>query len=174
MLTTDQKGAIAETAIVLAAIKLGIDVYGPRSDGGRYDLIFDLPSGLARIQCKWANRYGDTVIIRTKSCRRTRAGLLIRTYTADEVDFIAAYEVTMDRAFLLPPGIFAGRASLQLRLAPARNNQRVGINWADDYDLAARLCRDPGAIAQLGERLAGSQKVAGSSPAGSTPTRPCA
>ncbi len=28
--------------------------------------------------------------------------------------------------------------------------------------------RDPGAIAQLGERLAGSQKVAGSSPAGST------
>ena len=27
--------------------------------------------------------------------------------------------------------------------------------------------RDPGAIAQLGERLAGSQKVAGSSPAGS-------
>ncbi len=26
----------------------------------------------------------------------------------------------------------------------------------------------PGAIAQLGERLAGSQKVAGSSPAGST------
>ncbi len=35
---------------------------------------------------------------------------------------------------------------------------------ASDYEL-------PGAIAQLGERLAGSQKVAGSSPASSTPPK---
>jgi hypothetical protein len=38
-LTTDQKGAIAESAIVHAAIKLGIGVYKPLSDGERYDLV---------------------------------------------------------------------------------------------------------------------------------------
>jgi PD-(D/E)XK endonuclease len=139
MLTTDQKGAVAETAIVLAAVKLGIDVYGPRSDGGRYDMIFDLSSGLARIQCKWANRVGDTVLIRTRSCRRTRTGLLARPYAADEVDFIVAYEITLDRCFVLPPSMFAGRNAVHLRLAPARNNQRIGINWADDFDFAATL-----------------------------------
>ncbi len=42
MLTTDQKGAIAESAIVHAAIKAGIDVYRPVREGGRYDLIFDV------------------------------------------------------------------------------------------------------------------------------------
>ena len=42
------------------------------------------------------------------------------------------------------------------------------MNWADDFDFERLDWAGPGAIAQLGERLAGSQKVAGSSPAGST------
>jgi hypothetical protein len=33
VLTTDQKGNIAEVAIALAAIKLGIDVYWPVGEG---------------------------------------------------------------------------------------------------------------------------------------------
>ena len=41
MLTSDQKGAIAESSIAAAAIKLGIGVYKPLFEGGRYDLIFD-------------------------------------------------------------------------------------------------------------------------------------
>src|SRR5512132_1285870 len=54
-------------------------------------------------------------------------------------------------------------------LAPTRNNQRLGIHWAEDFEFGATLGRDHGAIAQLGERRAGSAKVAGSSPAGSIP-----
>jgi len=38
-MTTDQKGAIAEAAVALAAMKLGIDIYRPLGEGGRYDLI---------------------------------------------------------------------------------------------------------------------------------------
>jgi hypothetical protein len=66
-LSTDQKGAIAESAIVHAAIKLGIGVYRPLSDGERYDLIFDLGERLERIQCKWASTQPvrSTVWLRT-------------------------------------------------------------------------------------------------------------
>ena len=42
MLSTDQKGALAEATITAAAIELGVDVFRPLSDGARYDLIFDL------------------------------------------------------------------------------------------------------------------------------------
>src|SRR5215475_14678814 len=49
-MTTDQKGAIAELAIQLAATKLGIDVYRPVAEGGRYDMIFDLEDRLVRVQ----------------------------------------------------------------------------------------------------------------------------
>jgi hypothetical protein len=59
VLTTDQKGAIAELAIVQAAVELDIGVYRPMAEGGRYDLIFDVRGRLFRGQCMWASRYND-------------------------------------------------------------------------------------------------------------------
>jgi len=54
---------------------------------------------------------------------------------------------------------------IQLRLAPPRNNQRACINLAGDFDFI-------GAVAQLGERVAGSHEVRGSSPLSSTSSDP--
>jgi hypothetical protein len=122
VLTTDQKGAIAESEIAAAAIKLGVGVYRPLSDGARYDLVFDVGSRLLRVQCKWAARTGDVIVIR-----------------ATEVDLIAAYCLDLDRCFLLSADRFDGRTHVQLRTAPSRNNQLLGINWADDFDFVARL-----------------------------------
>jgi hypothetical protein len=139
MMTTDQKGAIAESAIAHAAIRLGIGVFKPLTDGERYDLIFDLRPRLLRVQCKWAARLSDALIVRCRSCRRTRHGLVHRGYTSEEVDAIAAYSLDLNRCYFVPLDQFDGRSTLQLRLVPARNNQQLGINWADDYDFAARL-----------------------------------
>jgi hypothetical protein len=167
-MTTDQKGNIAEAAVTLAAVRLGLDVYRPVGEGGRYDLILDLGPRLLRVQCKWAARYGPVVIVRCYSSRRSAGGKLVtRRYTTEEVDAFAAYSLDHDRCFLLPPELWADRRHVQLRLAPTLNNQARGVNRADDFDFAARL-ESLGAVAQLGERLAGSQKVTGSSPVGST------
>jgi hypothetical protein len=121
MLTTDQKGAIAETAIAHAATKLGVEVYRPIDEGRT--VRHDLPSR-----------------------RRARQGAV----QVGETDS------------------FSARTQLHLRLAARENNQRLGIRWVKDYEFAATLRQHQGAIAQLGERLDGIQKVAGSSPAGST------
>jgi hypothetical protein len=166
-LTTDQKGAIAETAIAHAAAKLGIGVYKPVVEGGRCDLIFDLADELVRVQCKWAPLRGDVITVRCYSSRRSRAGFVRACYTAREVDALAAYCPELDRCFFLRLDALRATTTIQLRVAAARNGQRVNVNWADDFDFAATLARQPGAIAQLGERLDGIQKVAGSSPAGS-------
>jgi hypothetical protein len=167
MLTTDQKGAIAEMGIAWHASRLGVDVYKPVAEGGRCDLTFDFVTRLWRVQCKWARRYGDVLVVRCTSCRRAREGMRVRRYTPEEIDAFAAYSADLDRCFFLPIEVVGEKRNVQLRLAPARNNQRDGINWADDFDFGATLGRY-GAIAQLGERLDGIQKVAGSSPAGST------
>jgi hypothetical protein len=165
-LTTDQKGAIAESAIAHQAIKLGIGVFKPLSDGERYDLVLDLRPELVRVQCKWAALHDDVLIVRCYSCRRTRSGMLKRAYGSDEIDAVAAYCGDLDRCFWFPVEWLNGRTSIQLRHRPSRNNQERGINWADDFDLSARLSV-LGAVAQLGERLTGSQKATGSSPVGS-------
>jgi PD-(D/E)XK endonuclease len=166
MLTTDQKGAVAELAIAKAAADLGIGVWGSYTVE-RYDLIFDLRPGLLRVQCKWAMRSGDVIVVRCNRNRRNRNGFLRQFYSRDDLDTFAAYCRELDRCYLLPMDVFPNQSNIQLRLGPTKNNQAERINWASDYEFAATL-RRPGAIAQLGERLRGTQEVAGSSPAGST------
>jgi hypothetical protein len=151
-MTTDQKGAIAETAITLAAIKLGIGVYRPVAEGGRYDLMFDTGTQFLRVQCKWTSRRRDVIVINCESSRRSAEGYVRRRYTVAEIDALAAYDAELDRCFLLPAALIEGRPSITLRIDRCRNNQRSRVNWADDFDFAATLERHYGAIAQLGER----------------------
>jgi PD-(D/E)XK endonuclease len=156
VLTTDQKGAITEAAITHAAIELGIGVSRPLGDE-RYDLIFDLRPQLLRVQCKWAVLRGDVVVVRCYSSRRSAEGLLRSFYSSDEIDAFAAYCPEFQRCYFIPFGDMSVCQAIHLRISPARNNQRRGINWAEEYEFAATLGRHSGAVAQLGERLAGSQ-----------------
>jgi prevent-host-death family protein len=161
VLTSNDKGNIAEAAIALEAIKLGIDVLKPVAEHGRYDLAFDLGHRILRVQCKWARLEKGVVCVNLVGYRMTSAGGVRTKYSAKEIDAVAAYCQALDRVFLLPASEVAGRAAFWLRIAPTKNAQRAAINWADNYSL--------GAIAQLGERVSGTHEVAGSSPAGSTP-----
>jgi hypothetical protein len=140
MLTTNQKGAIAEGAITNEAIRAGVEVFRAVSDA-RYDLVFDLQPGLLRVQCKTAALNGEVLVIRCYSCRRSADGQLKRCYTRDEIDAIAAHSDELNRCFLVPVARIDGRSHIQLRLQPSRNNQRQGINWADDFEFAATLLR---------------------------------
>jgi PD-(D/E)XK endonuclease len=156
-LTSSQKGGVAELKIAAEAAALGIDVYRPMIDGARCDLIFDTGPRLLRVQCKSATRKGEVVAIRLRTSRHSPSrGYVRTTYSAAEIDGIAAYCQVLDRCFFLPIHEFDGRTFAHLRLAPARSGQLVGVKMAVDYSL--------GAVAQLGERVTGSHEVRGSSP----------
>ena len=164
ILTTDQKGNIAEQAVAWAATKLGIDVYRPLGEGSRYDLILDLGERLLRVQCKWAPRSGDVVLLRCRSCRRTREGLRSRGYTAQEIDAFAAYCPDLDTCYLVPIERAGSQGLVSLRVAEARNHQRGAIVWARDFEFAAVDWTALGAVAQLEERRRGTPEAGGSSP----------
>jgi hypothetical protein len=138
VLTTNQKGAIAETAIAHEAIKLGIGVLRPLADM-RYDLVFDTGDSLLRVQCKWASRYGDVIIARLYGNRRAREGLRRNFYDSAQIDAFAVYCADAGGCYFAPFGDFDGQSTVQLRLGPTRNNQASGIRWARDYEFAAKL-----------------------------------
>jgi hypothetical protein len=161
-MTPSQKGAVAEAMITAEAILAGVMVLRPLAEGGRYDLMFDVGGRLLRIQCKWGRRRGALIVVRTSTCRLTPRGYVRTTYQASEIDAIAIYCPDSDGCYLVPVEDVAGKANLYLRLEPAANGQEVAIKYAASYELR-------GAIAQLGERLTGSQEVGGSNPPSSTP-----
>ncbi len=138
-MTSDEKGSIAEAEIVAAAVRLGVGVLKPLNEGLRYDLMFDLHPRLLRVQCKWAVRRGDVVVVNCRTCRRGRDGYVRGSYTAEEVDAIGVYCADLDTCYLVPIAQVTGRPSILLRLAPTRNNQRIGVNWASDFEFAATL-----------------------------------
>jgi prevent-host-death family protein len=142
-------------------MKLGIEVLKPVAEHVRYDLAFDLGDRILRVQCKWARLERGVVCVNLVGYRLTSSGSVRTKYGAHEIDAVAAYCEPLGRVYLLPASETVGRSAVYLRVRPTKNGQRAAINWADDYSL--------GAIAQSGERLRGTQEVAGSSPASSTP-----
>jgi prevent-host-death family protein len=157
------KGAIAEAEIAAAAIKLGIPVFTPVAEHGRCDCIFMVCERLLRVQCKWASLIRDSsaITVNLESSRLTPSGYVRTTYTADEIDVVAAYCGELDRCYLLPSELVVHRRAVQLRLTPPRNGQRACINLASNFEFE-------GAVAQLEERLHGMQEAGGSSPPSST------
>jgi hypothetical protein len=166
VLTTDQKGAVAEAWVTATALAHGIGVWRPLADE-RSDLILDLRPKLLRVQCKWSKRINDVIWVRCYRNRRNADGLLRQFYSRADVDAFAVYCPDVARAYLIPFEAVPARGTLLLRLEPTRNNQKAGIRWAADFEFAATL-RALGAVAQLGERERGTLEAAGSSPAGST------
>jgi hypothetical protein len=136
-LTPSQKGAAAEAAIAAMAIQLGLTVLRPLCEGRR----FDLEPDLLRVQRKLARRLEGVLSVCLQTCRYTPGGYVTTSYTAAEVDAIAAYSPELHRCFLIPIGEASDRRAIHLRLDPTRNNQAQGIKWARDYELAPAIGR---------------------------------
>lgn len=163
MLCANDKGNIAEIEIAAAAIRLGVPVFKPLTEHARADLVFEIGNRLFRVQCKWGRVSSDgrALVVQVGGCRRSSTGYLRTTYAEKDVDLFGVYCGALDRSYLLPMTLAAGKHGVQLRLAPARNGQRACTNLASDFTF-------DGAIAQLGERCHGMAEVVGSSPTSST------
>jgi hypothetical protein len=74
-----------------------------------------------------APRLGDAIVVRCYSNRRAREGVRRRVYTSEEIDAFAADCPQEERCYYIPFGLLAARTQILLRLAPLRNNQRLGI-----------------------------------------------
>jgi hypothetical protein len=140
-LSPSQKGAVAEAAITLAAVRMNLVVLRPLSDGGRYDLAIDVGDKILRVQCKWASRRGDVIMIRCKTSRHTPRGYCRTTYSADEIDVIAAYSPDVDRCYLISIDEAEHMSEVSLRLTPTLNNQALNVRWARDYEFETSMRR---------------------------------
>jgi prevent-host-death family protein len=144
VLSTNRKGAIAETKIAAAATELDIPVLRPITEHARYDLAFEIGDRLYRVQCKWGalDKDGAVIKVSLRSSWCTPNGYERRQYKPDEIDLVAIYCGDLDRCYLLPHELAVGRSGIWLRLSPPKNAQRASINLAEDFEL-------PGAVAQL-------------------------
>lgn len=129
--TTLAKGNAAEAAVLEAFVRRGFNVLVPFGEGQPYDLVVHLPDGeFLRVQCKNARRNRGCVVFNN---RTTDHGRGPQPYVG-LADVFGAYDPQSGFVYLIPvsdlPG-FEGR----LRIEPAKNNQRLGVRNASQYEI---------------------------------------
>lgn len=131
-----RKGDSAELIVAADLVRRGHKIALPFGEDCDYDLIVDRDGSLERVQVKYATGSEEIVPVRCKSLSLTKGKVkTVKRYTAETIDWLAVYHATSRRCFYLPASeLGSGRDMLHLRLSPARNGQRIGIRFADDYE----------------------------------------
>jgi hypothetical protein len=121
-------GAIAELAVATGLRKAGYDVYTPFFCAhSRVDLIACGDAGPLRLQVKSA-RLGRGFVY-FSACSNTGGQ---RIGYRGQVDAFGVYSPHHNSVYLVPVD-HVPLTQCRLRLAPAKNNQALGVHWAADY-----------------------------------------
>jgi hypothetical protein len=139
---TKRWGDMGELAFTLKAASLGITASKPYGDRRPYDFLVECGPRLWRVQVKsvfttkiGAHRYGFPVAV-SQHRRRGRA-----TYTAEEIDFIAAFVAPHNAWYVIPVDALSTRKFV--RLYPA-GKKRVDAGLYEQYREAWHLLRGEG------------------------------
>jgi hypothetical protein len=132
------KGDLAELKVATDLRARGYKIAFPYGEDWDFDLILCRESGaLERVQVKYAQSNGRVITVRTRSSSLTNGKVrATKLYTAETIDWIAAWEPSLDRCFYIPAAALGdGMNMLHLRLVPTLNKQMRHVRQAEDYTL---------------------------------------
>ena len=125
-LTCKAKGDLAEIAFLYKAASLGFGVAKPYGDKEQYDFILDSGERFWRVQVKSTSYAGADrngyVVNAWHNCK----GRNVKSYQADEIDFLAGYIVPIGIWYIVPVDQLAALRSL--RLYPS------GCKWGGGFE----------------------------------------
>jgi PD-(D/E)XK endonuclease len=130
-----RKGDLAELKVASDLIERGYQIAIPYGEDWDFDLVVWRARRFERIQVKYAASKDGVIPVRCRSHSLTN-GKVRKTkhYTAELIDWLAVYDRSTDRCFYVRASeLRVGMSVLHLRLTRPRNNQAIGIRYADDY-----------------------------------------
>lgn len=122
-----RRGEVAEAAFLHKAASLGFSVAKPWGDSDRYDFILDNGGRSWRVQIKTASAVGKGAF-GIHACGSDPT----RVYTAEEIDFLVAYIVSVDLWYVLPVQLFATVRHVKLfpfRERPVSRYEKYRETW---------------------------------------------
>jgi hypothetical protein len=122
-------------------VERGYQVAIPFGEDSDFDLVLLRGDKNERVQVKYSTSKDGVMPVHCYSNSLTNGKVRRRKhYTARMIEWLAIYESTTDRCFYVNAAeLGEGKSTLHLRLEPTRNNQSVGIRYAEDYcDLEVR------------------------------------
>jgi PD-(D/E)XK endonuclease len=135
MASLKTKGDLAELKVAADLVKRGYRIAIPFGEDNDFDLILIRDGQLERVQVKYARSDREVIAVRCRSHSLTNGRVRqTKRYTSATIDWLAVYDATTGRCFYIPAAdLGKGKDLIHLRLTQAKNCQRRGIRFADDY-----------------------------------------
>ena len=142
------KGDRSTLAIMLALYEAGYGLLVPFGENTRYDLVIDDGVRLARVQCKTGRLRNGSVLFNSCSsyAHHPNPRVVKRDYQG-QIDYFAVFCPEARKSYLVPIADVKTKYTAVLRIDPPRNNQRLGVRFAADYEIGAGSNSKPGASA---------------------------
>jgi PD-(D/E)XK nuclease superfamily protein len=135
MASLKTKGDLAELKVATDLLERGYRIAIPYGEDHDFDLILCRDDGLERVQVKHCRSDGKVIHVHCYSHSLTNGRIRqTKRYTSKTIDWLAVYDATTDRCFYIPAAeLGTGKSNIHLRLREAKNRQRRGIRFAEDY-----------------------------------------
>jgi hypothetical protein len=129
------KGDLAELKVATDLLERGYRIAIPYGEDHDFDLILCRDDRLERVQVKYTASDASVIAVKCYSHSLTNGRVRqTKRYTQASIEWLAVYDATSDRCFYIPATeLGTGRSILHLRLTTARNGQRRGIRFAEEY-----------------------------------------
>lgn len=138
-LHSKQLGSLGVLRVAAHLMSQGYSIFTELGDLSRVDLIALVDQEPVKIQVKTRNLKDGKIVV---DSRKSGPGYLYR-YQPGDVDVFAIYVPEVDLVlFLSIDFVLKAKGATAIRIVQAKNNQRDGIHWFEDYLDFKRALRD--------------------------------
>lgn len=140
-MNTKTLGDIGQNCVIGHLARYGIGTAVVISDNYPFDFIAIAETKLFKVQVKTSSQHqGCSVIfpLNTNNWRQSTS----QSYSGEDCDVIACYDITTDTVFLLKPMDFEGKKTFNIRLEASKNNQQANAHKSDDFVLSPQRIKD--------------------------------
>lgn len=130
---TKEKGDIGLYAVQLDLSKKKFKVFTSNSEHVPFDIIAYKENGVfLRIQVKYRKAVRGKIDICSRTSWTDKNGTHTKAYDKKEIDFFAIYCPDTNKCYYMPIDIF--NKAFSLRINDTKNNQKIGVNLAKDFE----------------------------------------
>jgi len=126
-----RKGNIGQFGVGLALSKLGYSIFTEEGDISKIDLIAEKNNNLLKIQCKAVTPSSKGFI--PIPLKKSGPNYQFK-YNSKMFDYFGVYDLEDGSVYLIPSSVLDSHNNMfSLRKSKPKNNQIVGVNYAEDY-----------------------------------------
>jgi hypothetical protein len=128
---TKTKGDLGVLKAQLDLYEKGYLILTPNTEHAPFDLVAYKNKQFIRVQVKYRAAKNNKIEIPYQTSWADKNGTHSKQYDKTEIDIMCIYCPNTDSCYYVNPSDY--NKTLTLRLVPTKNNQKLGINLAEDY-----------------------------------------